>query len=204
MYKFTRVHRKGTDEYGIWYFKPRSMDDLKLHWTTVCWGEIRRHVDERFEKSVLVEREGGEPYIHAPHPTTQFGIGVDAYVSVANGNYALGMLELENMAWRSRKESFEKGRDIYLAEGMTVYEIDDRFFEIAEEVEKEEFAYPSNKDWTMDDVRYMQWNMLGNRGTHWYAKIGKRDVYDSEGNMKWETKEEAEKAAEWFLTNKIK
>ena len=50
----------------------------------------------------------------------------------------------------------------------------------------------------------MQWNMLGNKGTHWYAKIGKRDIHDSEGNMKWDTKEEAENAAEWYLANKIK
>jgi len=204
MYKFVRVHKKGTDDYGIWYFKPMSFDDLKLHWTTVCGSEIRNHINERFEKSVLVEREGEEPYISTPHPTTQFGIAVEAYLDVVNGNYALGMLELENIAWQSRKELFEKGRDIYLAEGMTVYEIDERFFEIAEEVEHERFVYPSKKDWSIDDVRYMQWNMLGNVGTHWYAKIGKRDVYDSNGNMKWDTKEEAENAAEWFLTNKIR
>ena len=203
MYKFVRVHRKGTDDYGVWYFKPRSMEDLKLHWTTVCGSEIRTHINERFEKSVLVEREGDEPYIITPHPTTQFGMGVEAYLDVVNGNYALGMLELENIAWQSRKESFEKGRDIYLAEGMTVYEIDDRFFEIAEELEKEELVYPTKKNWTIDDVRYMQWNMLGNKGTHWYAKIGKRDVYDSNGNMKWDTKEEAEKAAAWFIEAKL-
>ena len=202
-YKFVRVHRKGTDDYGVWYFKPRSFDDLKLHWNTVCSSEIRKHINERFEKSVLVEREGDEPYISTPHPTTQFGMGVEAYLEVVNGNYALGMLELENIAWQSRKESFEKGRDIYLAEGMTVYEIDDRFFEIADELEKEEFVYPTKKKWTMDDVRYMQWNMLGNKGTHWYAKIGKRDVYDSNGNMKWDTKEEAEKAAAWFIEEKL-
>lgn len=203
-YKFVRVHRKGTDEYGLWYFKPRSFDDLKLHWNTVCSNEIREHVNEQFEKSILVERDGEEPYISTPHPTTQFGIGVDAYLQAVNKPYIVGMLELENIAWQSRKDAFEKGRDIYLTEGMTVYEIDERFFEIAEEVEHESFVYPSKKDWSVDDVRYMQWNMLGNVGTHWYAKIGKRDIYDSEGNMKWDTKEEAENAAEWFLTNKIK
>ena len=33
---------------------------------------------------------------------------------------------------------------------------------------------------------------------HWYAKIGNMDVRDEAGNMKWDTKEEAVKAAEWF------
>ena len=85
---------------------------------------------------------------------------------------------------------------------MPVYMIDDRFFEIAETVESEKFAYPTKKNWCLDDVRYMQWNMLGNRGTHWYAKIEKRDIYDEQGRMKWDTKDEAVKAAEWFIKNK--
>lgn len=204
MYKFVRVHKKGTDEYGLWYFKPQSLEDVNLHWKEICGAEIKKHVQERFEKSVLVECKGKEPYIFTPHPTTQFGMGVEAYLQVVNGNYALGMLELENIAYKTRIESFNRGDDIYLPEGMVVYMMDDRFFEIAEEVEYEMFIYPTKKEWTIDDVRYMQWNMLSNVGTHWYAKIVKRDVYDSEGNMKWETKEEAENAAEWFLTNKIR
>lgn len=203
-FKFVRVHRKGTTEYGTWYFKPQSIDDVELHWRTICSAEIREHCRERVEKSVIIEdKNGGEPYISAPHPTTQFGMGVEAYMQVCNGIYALGMLEVENIAYQSRMDSFRKGEDIYLANGMTVFLIDDRFFEIAETVESETFAYPTKKDWTTDDVRYMQWNMLGNKGTHWYAKIGNRDIVDEFGNMKWNTKPEAEKAAEWFIANKL-
>ena len=203
-YKFVRVRRKGTDEYGTWYFKPMSIEDVDLHWKEICGSEIKDHVMERFEKSCLVEQDGKEPYISTPHPTTHFGMAVEAYMQVVNGNYALGMLELENIAYQTRMKSFVNGEDIYLANGMTVYLIDGRFFEIAEEVESERFSYPTKKDWTIDDVRYMQWNMLGNKGTHWYAKIGKRDIYDSEGNMKWDTMAEAKEAARWFLENKLK
>lgn len=202
-YKFVRVHRKGTNEYGCWYFKPQSIEDVNLHWEVICGAEIKKHVQERFEKSVLVERDGKEPYISAPHPTTQFGMGVEAYLQVNNGIYALGMLELENIAYNTRIESYIKGDDIYLANGMAVYMIDDRFFEIAETVETEKFAFPTKKHWSLEDVRYMQWNMLGNVGEHWYAKIGNRDILDEAGRMKWDTKEEAVKAAEWFIANKL-
>ena len=202
-YKFVRVHKKGTSDYGTWYFKPQSIEDVNLHWKEICGAEIKSHVNERFEKSVLIEREGKEPYIKTPHPTTQFGMAVEAYMQVCNGIYALGMLEVENIAYQTRINSFNRGDDIYLANGMPVYMIDDRFFEIAETVESEKFAYPTKKNWCLDDVRYMQWNMLGNRGTHWYAKIEKRDIYDEQGRMKWDTKDEAVKAAEWFIKNKL-
>lgn len=203
-FKFARVHRKGTAEYGVWYFKPQSIDDVELHWRTICGAEIKKHVQERFEKSVLVERNGKDPYISTPHPTTHFGMGVEAYLQVVNGNYALGMLELENIAYKTRVESYMKGDDIYLANGMTVYMIDDRLFEIAETIETDKFAFPTKKEWSLDDVRYMQWNMLGNTGDHWYAKIGNRDIYDNNGNMKWDLKEDAEKAAKWFIDNVLK
>lgn len=55
----------------------------------------------------------------------------------------------------------------------------------------------------MKDVRYMQWNIHGNKGTHWYAKIGNLDIKDKDGNMKWDTKPEAENAARWYITEKL-
>ena len=66
---------------------------------------------------------------------------------------------------------------------------------------KDELVYPTETV-TLKDARYMQWNMLGNQGEHWYAKVGKRDVYDKDGNMKWNTKAEAKKAAKWFIENR--
>ena len=85
-YKFVRVHKKGTAEYGCWYFKPQSLEDVNLHWKEICGAEIKKHVQERFEKSVLIERNGKEPYIHAPHPTTQFGMAVEAYMQIGRAH----------------------------------------------------------------------------------------------------------------------
>ncbi len=77
--------------------------------------------------------------------------------------------------------------------------------EIVEERFEDKLVYPIESHVRLEDVRYIQWNMpdLNIKGTHWYAKLGKRDVVDKDGNMKWNTKAEAEKAAEWFIENKI-
>ena len=36
-------------------------------------------------------------------------------------------------------------------------------------------------------------------GQHYYAKIGKLDVLDKNGNQKWNTKEETIEAAKWYI-----
>lgn len=198
-YTFTRIRKRGTDEYGTWYFKPKSMEDVKLHWKTICASQIRDHVNERFGKAVVSD----DGTITHPHPTTQFGMAVDAYVQIVNKHYALGMLDIENEAYNSRMRSFENGQDIYLSNGMTVLCPDPSVCEIVETIETDNFTYPEQTKWTMNDVRYMQWNMLGNKGTHWYAKIGNLDVTDKSGKMKWDTETEARDAARWFIKEKL-
>ena len=126
-YKFVRVHEKGTNEYGLWYFKPRTIEDVELHWREICSAEIRFGVQERFDASQVHD----DGIVIFRHPTTQFGIGVEAYCDAVNKSYVAGMIELENLAYKTRIESFNRGDDIYLTEGMTVYMMDDRFFEIA-------------------------------------------------------------------------
>ena len=68
-----------------------------------------------------------------------------------------------------------------------------------DELESNELVYPSEAQFHFEEVRYMQWDVHGvTKGQHWYAKIGNMDVKDKDGNMKWNTKEEAEAAARWF------
>lgn len=194
-YTFVRIHRKNSDDYGEWFLKPGSLDDINEHWEAYCGFEIRKTIHERVQHVSKYGRAG--------HPTTQFGLGVDAFCMATNLNFAEGCVNIERETYRNRIRDFEMGREIYLNEGMTVYMLDDRFFEVSETVVKDTLSFPSKKNWTMDDVRYMQWNMLGNKGTHWYAKVGRRDVVDAQGHMKWDTRKEAEAAAAWFLENKL-
>lgn len=199
-YKFVRIRQKKSGKYGTWYFKPRSVEDVQLHWDTICSAQIRRHVDERYQTKYALADTGSHIW---PHPTTQFGLGVEALMQATNQSYVLGMLQVENEAYRSRMRSFGLGHDIYLSNGMTVLIPDESVCEIMESIETEKFAFPEQTTWAMKDVRYMQWNMLGNKGTHWYAKIGNLDVTDKDGKMKWDTETEAEDAARWFITEKL-
>lgn len=198
-YTFVRIHKKNSTDYGVWYLKPDNVQDAIDHWKTICASEISETVRHRISGAAYSE----DGAVMFPHPVTPFGMAVQAFCETTNQIYALGLLEIENLAYRSRIDSIRKGQEIYLAEGMKVLILDDRFFEVAETVTKDTIVYPSKKKWGLEDVRYMQWNMLGNKGTHWYAKIGNRDITDNNGNMKWDTKSEAEEAASWFLENKL-
>ena len=87
--------------------------------------------------------------------------------------------------------------------------------EIVDEVVKDNLEFPIEEQYRLEDVRYMQWGKMdylalglpesckNYGGNHWYAKIGKLDIKDKDGNMKWNTKAEAESAAKWFIENKV-
>ena len=61
--------------------------------------------------------------------------------------------------------------------------------------ERDVLTFPDEDKPTMDDVRFIVWA----GGEHFYAKIGKLDVVDEQGNQKWNTKREAEAAARWYI-----
>lgn len=54
------------------------------------------------------------------------------------------------------------------------------------------FRFPEYKE---SDIKLRQWK----GGTHWYAKIGNIDVVDEDGNVKWDTLQEARIKAKEFL-----
>lgn len=60
--------------------------------------------------------------------------------------------------------------------------------EITGETEISEWVFPTAS------IRVFQWP----NGTHWYAKIGDLDVVDRYDKQKWDTKEEAQRHADWF------
>ena len=108
-------------------------------------------------------------------------------------------VKLENQVFQNRIKDFLKYGKIYLADGVQQLIFNEDVHEIVEEVECDELIYPREAHFHIEEVRYMQWDVPGYpKGEHWYAKIGNMDVKDKQGNMKWNTKEEAEKAAEWF------
>jgi len=70
---------------------------------------------------------------------------------------------------------------------------------IENEIWNENLIFLEEEQYHFDEVRYIQWQ----DGIHWYAKVGKLDICDKEGNYKWNTKEEAIEAAKYFCKKLI-
>lgn len=73
--------------------------------------------------------------------------------------------------------------------GYNFCEMDSRQF-----VRRKELVFPSFSE---RDIRITKWE----GGTHYYANVGDMEIRDSEGNMKWNTREEATKIAMEYINN---
>ena len=165
-----------------WYFKPRSVQDINDFFSVVVRSEIR---------------DGIQDLMKGGHPRSAWGQGVEAMRCAEGGfGWLEGSCRLEDQTYRDRVRAYLDGKEPLFSNGMQWLDmtcVDD----ILEERERETLTFPAT--YTIEDVRYMQWGLPGNKGKHWYAKVGNLDIRDEGGNMKWDTKVEAEQAAEWFL-----
>lgn len=190
-YKFVKVGKinPNGDDRTVWYFSPNSVEQIKEHWMKYPASVIRegsRNVAHRiFESGKL----------GTGHATNEFEEAVQRFHPITNNFLISDMVQLENIAYNNRINDFNSGRKIYLTKGMPVVTMDERFYHIIEEVYKDELTFPDEEKPSLVNVKYMQWD----GGYHWYAKIGKLDVTDKDNNQKWNTKEEAEEAARWFI-----
>ena len=204
-YRFVKIKRKGSEN-GTWYFNPRTEEQLEEHFQKIIGAEIRDGVQDyvRGCKQVADSSKPDGYWTYHAHPITPWGRAVEGYLGIDGGMWVVASAKLENELHQQRINSFKTGKDMYLDNGVveTRLTADD---EITDEVFAESLQYPTEAGARLEDVRYMQWNMpdLRIKGTHWYAKLGKRDVTDKDGNMKWDTKAEAEAAAKWFIENKV-
>lgn len=205
-YHFVKIKRKGGNENGCWYFHPQTEAQLVEHFNKVIGGEIRTGIDDWVRSSKRVaDKTKPEGYcVYHAHPVTPWSRVVTSLLEIEGGTFLDASVKLENQLLNQRVSTFRRGKDMYLDNGVVETRLlsDD---EIVEERYEDNLIYPVETHVRLEDVRYMQWNMpdMKIKGTHWYAKIGKTDIVDKDGNMKWDTKEEAEKAAEWFIYNKM-
>lgn len=79
-----------------------------------------------------------------------------------------------------------KGKTLYIR-SIGSYTFGDQY-ETLDEFQSSELLFP------LDKVRFLQWS----GGKHWYAKIGNTDIV-VEGEQKWNSKVEAQKAASKFI-----
>lgn len=202
-YRFVKIKR---GDKSSWWFNPRTEEQLLEHFEKIFGAEIRDGVQDYIQSCHKVA-DKSEPegyWIYHAHPVTPFNKAVEAITYVHGGYWIAHAASLENQVLNNRVKAFERGDEMYLDNGV----VETRLVngdEIIEERFEDDLIYPVETQCRIEDVRYMQWNEpeMGIKGSHWYAKIGKTDIRDKEGNMKWDTKKEAEKAAKWFIYNKI-
>ena len=189
MYKFVKIRPKNKQNAnGFWYFVPNSIEQVQEHFNKIFGQEISAGIKDKLGS---IEKN--------KHPETAWRHAVDITNMFSGNPWVVDAVNLENAVLRNRINDFLKYGEIYLADGVQQFMYREDIFEIVETVESKMLSYPKEAQFHLEEVRYMQWDVPGfPKGEHWYAKIGNLDVRDKEGNMKWNTKAEAENAAAWF------
>ena len=204
MKKKRKYHFVKFTEDGLWYLKPECLEDVKEHFEKIFGQEIKAGVhDFVTSRHVYPNWMGkGETFVYDEHPITDWNAAVSEMNEIYKESWVLTACRLENEVINNRINYFNRGMACYYPEGVACYHNTEDDGTYYAELWKDELVYPTKETLTLKDVKFMQWNLLGNKGEHWYAKVGKRDVYDKDGNLKWNTRAEAETAAQWFLDNK--
>ena len=159
---------------------------------------MKREYEEGFKdrKSSTHLCKNGDVYIE--HPTTPWAKAVEIYMQVWNMSWVMTANKLETELINTRLNMFDNERPLYLSNGLTSFvhnEFINGTIKYQDECWKDTLEYPEPEHYTDKDIRYIQWK----DGSHWYAKIGKYDVVDENGNQKWNTRNEAINAAYSFL-----
>lgn len=186
-YTFVKVRGKSDDKGGYWLFKPSSEAQLIEH-----WEKYAKPIITAGTRNIVQRAINGE----TRHPDNEFELAVESIKAVypTDPPYVVA-LRLENEAFETRRNSFIRGDGIYLNSGLQVVMIDTRFSEVVETVKTDVLTFPDEEKPSESDVKYIKWP----GGYHFYAKIGKLDVVDKDGNQKWSSAHEAEEAARWFI-----
>lgn len=189
-YHFVRVREvRDKESNGTWYFKPETKEDVQEHWNKYVAGEINDGVKEYVDhlKAYAENRYIG-------HYTTMRGSLIETLTVATEKPSIVRIMKEETELYNNRMRDIDKGYDIYLSEGLTVFMLTEGYTEIVEHYYSDVLTFPHEK-YTLDDVRFIMWD----GGKHWYAKIGNIDIVDDDSNQKWNTKEEAIEAAKNFI-----
>lgn len=189
------------------FMRIRSINDNKSNGIWFLYADSLTIIEEHFKLYGMdYFREGIQSYInHSNKPghfTNKFAYLISITSQTSDNKFLpwpLVAAKIENEMYQSRIKGYIKGIKQYLSKDMTVL-IDNPSIEILETIEKDNIVYPDINKVNLSDVRYIRWN----EGKHWYAKIDKLDIVDKYGNQKWNTRQEAEAAAKWYIENNMK
>lgn len=176
----------GKQPQAFWLFRPKTEEQIIEHWQKYVNSTIKDGA-RILTRKIFKGTRG--------HFTNDFEQAVETWQTSMGDGLLQSMAHIEMEALESRLRSFRDGRQIHLNHSIQVVMIDSRFSDIISGTERGTLTFPDEDKPTMSDVRFIVWE----GGTHTYAKIGKLDVVDAHGNQKWNTRQEAEAAARWYI-----
>ena len=190
MYHFVKFNH-------TWYLKPESVQDIVDHFNKICGREFKEGFEDFKDNTVLKKDPitGGPMLYSLNHTSSVWRMAVQHCAMDIKGiGWLEAATELEQKTFSDRVEMFNKGRAIYLRDGLPYYcSLEHPNYD--EEKWSEILEYPYG-EFKYDDVRFIQWP----DGRHWYAKCGKIDIVDKYGRQKWSDKSYAQKVAkEWCM-----
>lgn len=202
-YEFVRFKNLATDEESHkWWFAAKTARQVMEHAEKFFKPTMQEGYNSAAHDAVeAILKYGGI----MNHPTNEVASSIEAITEIKGYKRSspLALFDTANelllTAIKGRLKDIDKGEAVYLEDGVRQfgYSSNNPHFEIIERYYSDKLEYPDFKKPTLDDVRFIQWD----GGEHWYAKVNKEDIVDELGNQKWDTKEDAEKAAEWYIKN---
>lgn len=209
MYEFVRFNFNGHPDDGEkhWWFVAKTPEDVIEHTKLIFKPTMQEGFDSyaaKYIESIQKKWLGCKDYVYVPHPDNHVEGAIRTIWAAKNNTTAqnpspLSLFGVTNNLYlevfHNRIEDVLKG-PIYLEDGVRQfgYTEGNPHYTIVERIEKDTLEYPDDKP-TYDKVKFIKWP----GGTHWYAKIGKEDIVDKEGNQKWESRLAAEDAAWWYI-----
>lgn len=129
------------------------------------------------------------------HLITDYGIATSKISEIRGESVIDSSVYLENKVFKGKAKALEKFGHILLRENGSymVLTSDHTIYDI---LNSDKLIYP---EYSESDIKIVKWA----NGTHFYAKLGKMDIVDEEGNQKWDTWKEARKAVMKQLNNKL-
>lgn len=175
MYTFVKFYCITQKAFMPWMLKCTSPTELIEHEEKYFHTQIEQTVKDLFYKDTQDNKLAQFAQFNANHNGTR------PLIECAS---------LENKIFASKLKNLYKFGTLYLRENGS-YTIDTGY-SLVDSREMKEMIYP---EYTPADIIISQWP----NGRHWYAKIGKLTVEDEEGNVKWNLKSLAIKAANRFF-----
>ena len=196
MYHFVKI-RFCRENKSYWYLKPECPQDIEDHFNIIVNKDIAMGTYERVNNEYIYKSSDGSiKRNYLKSYGSNWAASVQWINNIFGEDWNFTALKLRSKTYDNRIEDFEKGRNMYLSNGLPIFIWpikNDGYCEIIEEKFENELIYPIEEHKHFADVIYNC-----DRCSKWTAKIGNREIKDKDGHNWWYTKHEAEIAARWF------